>query len=130
MGITDPVPKHYIYYIWLYIFSVGGVTHVDSFSGANCFNFSFNYFTMNFAIMGAVFDLNIYAGPICIFLQGNTYVTNRGYDSKSHIGSGSVLKMLAIGPYIGVVSSFGNKYINNLSEINGNSINILKSKNL
>ena len=105
---------------------MGGVTHIDSFSGANCFNFSNNYFTMNFAIMGAVFDFNLYAGPICIVLQGNTYVTNKGYDSKSHIGSGSVLKMLAIGPFIGLVFSVGNKYINNLSEINGNHKKILE----
>ena len=74
---------------------------------------------MNFALMGATLNLNLYFGPTCFAIQGNVFISNRGYDFKNHIGSGSVFKILMIGPYIGPIFSMKNKYLDNLSEING-----------
>lgn len=74
---------------------------------------------MNVALMGTTLNLNLYSGPMCFFMQGNTFISNRGYDFKNHIGSGSVFKILMVGPYIGPILSSKNKFLDNLSEING-----------
>ena len=98
---------------------MGGAIHVDSLSDSNCFNISYSYFSMNVALMGAILNLNLYSGPTCFVMQGNLFISNRGYDFKNHIGSGSVFKILMVGPYIGPIFSMKNKYLDNLSEING-----------
>lgn len=72
--------------------------------------------------MGGVININVFEGPTCIFLQGNTYLTNRGYDSKNHVGAGSVLKIVAVGPYVGPAFGSNNKYMNNVAEIRGGAM--------
>jgi len=92
---------------------------MDSLSGNNCLRIEGNSFTNNVAIQGGAVDFNIYAGPTCLYLSRNTYEKNQGYDANSHIGSGSVVKILMINCYIGPIYSQNNKYLNNFGEVKG-----------
>ena len=104
---------------------MGGAIHLDSFTGNNCLNVTNNYFALNYAIMGGVLNINVYNGPTCVLLQGNTYFTNIGYDPKNHVGAGAVIKALMVGPYIGPIYSMNNKYLSNNGELRGKLIFVI-----
>ena len=102
---------------------MGGAIHLDSTSENNFLNITNCYFSLNYGIMGGAINLNLYGGDI--YLSDNIYMNNLGYDFANHIGSGSALKILSIGAFIGPIKSKNNKYINNVSEIKGKEINLI-----
>ena len=97
---------------------VGGVFHMFSFSSFNILNVTNCYFTLNYGIMGGVYDINLYGGGQ-LFIERNTYFMNLGYDFKNHVGAGSVFKILMIGSFLPPIISKNNKYISNMGELRG-----------
>lgn len=92
---------------------------MDSLSGNNCLRIISNQFLHNIAIQGGAIDCNLYEGPTCLEISQNLFLENYGFYNKSHIGSGSVVKVLMISCFIGPMKFKNNKYIVNTGEVKG-----------